>query len=333
MLDAAMKRHRFRADALIEVLHTAQELFGYLTADVLHLRRPRPEAAAQPRLRRGDVLSSLHLDPKGRTPVSSAWGPPATSRGPTLAGDRRAVDSASCRVRRPPTAGSRSRPARCLGACGLAPVVVFDGKVGGNQNRGIGPTPARRMVTRMIHHVDLEAIADAERAARKPDRIRGLHGRRLPVARSRGASATGSSRSRTRAAWATGSRSARSAACGSAASGPLVQVDPAGPLYETGRRPGRRDPRRGHVTAQEDGGPGKRPARRPAQPVLQPGSTPSCLENCGLDRARADRVVYRRRRATESLYHVLHEMSPAEVVAEVTRSGLRGRGGAGYPTG
>jgi hypothetical protein len=29
MLDASMKRHRHAQDALIEVLHTAQELFGY----------------------------------------------------------------------------------------------------------------------------------------------------------------------------------------------------------------------------------------------------------------------------------------------------------------
>jgi bidirectional [NiFe] hydrogenase diaphorase subunit len=34
-----------------------------------------------------------------------------------------------------------------------------------------------------------------------------------------------------------------------------------------------------------------------------------------------------------ALYQVLHEMSPTEVVEEITRSGLRGRGGAGYPTG
>lgn len=34
-----------------------------------------------------------------------------------------------------------------------------------------------------------------------------------------------------------------------------------------------------------------------------------------------------------ALYHVLHNMQPADVVAEVTKSGLRGRGGAGYPTG
>ncbi len=35
----------------------------------------------------------------------------------------------------------------------------------------------------------------------------------------------------------------------------------------------------------------------------------------------------------QSLYHAIHEMSPTEVVDEITRSGLRGRGGGGYPTG
>ncbi len=35
MLDATMKRQRFQPDALIEVLHTAQELFGYLQDDIL----------------------------------------------------------------------------------------------------------------------------------------------------------------------------------------------------------------------------------------------------------------------------------------------------------
>jgi bidirectional [NiFe] hydrogenase diaphorase subunit len=34
-----------------------------------------------------------------------------------------------------------------------------------------------------------------------------------------------------------------------------------------------------------------------------------------------------------SLYKAIYELSPAEVVDEITRSGLRGRGGGGYPTG
>ena len=35
----------------------------------------------------------------------------------------------------------------------------------------------------------------------------------------------------------------------------------------------------------------------------------------------------------QSLYKVLYEMNPTEVVQEISKSGLRGRGGGGYPTG
>ncbi|HLP76200.1 MAG TPA: NAD(P)H-dependent oxidoreductase subunit E, partial [Candidatus Paceibacterota bacterium] len=35
----------------------------------------------------------------------------------------------------------------------------------------------------------------------------------------------------------------------------------------------------------------------------------------------------------KALYHALTETRPAEVVEEITKSGLRGRGGAGFPTG
>ena len=35
LLDVAIKRHQFKQDALIEILHSAQELFGYLDTDVL----------------------------------------------------------------------------------------------------------------------------------------------------------------------------------------------------------------------------------------------------------------------------------------------------------
>jgi len=35
ILEAFMKVHQYRKDALIEILHKAQELFGFLTEDVL----------------------------------------------------------------------------------------------------------------------------------------------------------------------------------------------------------------------------------------------------------------------------------------------------------
>ena len=77
MLDASMKRHRFQPDALIEVLHVAQELFGYLqTIPAIH--RPRAEASPLPGLRRRDLLPLLHLGPKGSTPALFAWALRAT---------------------------------------------------------------------------------------------------------------------------------------------------------------------------------------------------------------------------------------------------------------
>jgi len=35
ILDAALRRHQYRQDALVEVLHTAQNLYGYLTSERL----------------------------------------------------------------------------------------------------------------------------------------------------------------------------------------------------------------------------------------------------------------------------------------------------------
>lgn len=56
------------------------------------------------------------------------------------------------------------------------------------------------------------------------------------------------------------------------------------------------------------------------------------LENSGfMDPERIE--AYIARDGYLAVRNVLREMSPAEVVSEITRSGLRGRGGAGYPTG
>ncbi len=56
------------------------------------------------------------------------------------------------------------------------------------------------------------------------------------------------------------------------------------------------------------------------------------LENCGI--VDAERVEdYIGSSGYGALLKVLTEMTPAEVIQEVVKSGLRGRGGAGYPTG
>lgn len=59
---------------------------------------------------------------------------------------------------------------------------------------------------------------------------------------------------------------------------------------------------------------------------------PIVLENCGqIDPERIESYIAAG--GYQTLYHVLRELHPKAVINEITRSGLRGRGGAGYPTG
>ncbi|MFM2062892.1 MAG: hypothetical protein RLZZ507_2562 [Cyanobacteriota bacterium] len=71
------------------------------------------------------------------------------------------------------------------------------------------------------------------------------------------------------------------------------------------------------------------------QDLQQPfftGQLPIVLENSGkVDPERIQSYIVEN--GYQALYQVLREMKPTEVVETITKSGLRGRGGAGYPTG
>src|SRR5581483_5328169 len=108
--------------------------------------------------------------------------------------------------------------------------------------------------------------------------------------------------------------------------GPLVQVDPSGALHEK-------------VTPNDAASlvqslRGGRPSTRQGDPSMPFFSKqlPIVLENTGL--VEPERIEsYLATGGYQSLHRVLREWTPAAVVDAVTRSGLRGRGGAGYPTG
>src|SRR5262249_44565029 len=173
---------------------------------------------------------------------------------------------------------------------------------------------------------DLQAIAARERAARKPVQIR--------CCTAAGCLSSGSAKvaEGLEAALAQAGlverAEVREVGCLLlCCEGPLVQVDPEGPLYE------RVLPEQAASIVQAlDGGP-EAQARRgdPRRPFFA-RQTSIVLENSG--RIEPDQIEsYIEAGGYEALYQVLRELSPAEVVEEITRSGLRGRGGAGYPTG
>jgi len=172
---------------------------------------------------------------------------------------------------------------------------------------------------------DLQAIADKEIASRKPVRVR--------VCTAAGCLTSGADavKKALDGEVATGGLAERVQICEVGClrlccEGPLVAVDPEGQLYEK-------------VTAAQapsiiravDGG--KVEARRGnlGSPffALQKSIV---LEGSGV--VEPERIEsYIAEGGYRALFHALREMSPAEVIEAVTRSGLRGRGGAGYPTG
>jgi bidirectional [NiFe] hydrogenase diaphorase subunit len=133
MIDADMKRHRYQQDALIEVLHTAQELFGCLKPDLLLYVA---HGLKLPPSRVYGVATFYHLftlTPRGEHTCVVCTGTACYVKGADelLVAIERATGAHSGQTM---TEGRISlETARCLGSCGIAPVVVFDGAVCGKQ--------------------------------------------------------------------------------------------------------------------------------------------------------------------------------------------------------
>jgi bidirectional [NiFe] hydrogenase diaphorase subunit len=124
-LDAAVRRHRHAADALIEILHAAQKVFGHLTPEVLQ-----------------HVARELRLPPSRVLGVATFY---HLFRLAPLAAHRCLIClGTTCYIRGGPALqraacdATRNNPnlsvgaVRCVGICGMAPLVVLD-------DQAIGP--------------------------------------------------------------------------------------------------------------------------------------------------------------------------------------------------
>lgn len=129
ILEVHIKKHQFRQDALIEVLHKAQELFGYLEDDLLlfvahHLKLPPSRVYG--------VATFYHfftLKPQGAHTCVICLGTACYVKG--------ADKLLSCvqnelKIKAGETTADNQvslLTARCIGACGIAPAIVYDGAV------------------------------------------------------------------------------------------------------------------------------------------------------------------------------------------------------------
>jgi bidirectional [NiFe] hydrogenase diaphorase subunit len=128
LIDATMRRHRHQPDSLIEVLHTAQDVFGSLSPDLLHYIA---HGLKLPTSRVYGVATFYHFftfEPKGDHSCVVCLGTTCYVKGGEAI--REAVDKF---VKGETRCGRVSvETARCIGACGLAPVALVDGQVRGN---------------------------------------------------------------------------------------------------------------------------------------------------------------------------------------------------------
>lgn len=131
LLDRAIARHQGRGDALIEVLHAAQGIFGYLENDLMiYIAR----SLKLPLSRVYGVATFYHffsLKPKGDHTFVLCMGTACYVKGAEAIqnGVAQACGSKFGETTDDGTVSLVS--ARCVGSCGLAPVAVIDDTVVG----------------------------------------------------------------------------------------------------------------------------------------------------------------------------------------------------------
>lgn len=129
ILEVHMKKLQFRHDTLIEVLHKAQELFGYLEDDLLlfvayKLRLPPSRVYG--------VATFYHfftLKPKGEHTCVVCMGTACYVKGADKIISALEEDLKIKPGETTPDNKVSLLTARCIGACGIAPAVVLDGTV------------------------------------------------------------------------------------------------------------------------------------------------------------------------------------------------------------
>ncbi|HEY9887132.1 MAG TPA: bidirectional hydrogenase complex protein HoxE, partial [Candidatus Obscuribacterales bacterium] len=132
-LDITLKRHQYQPESLIEVLHTAQEVFGFLDDAVLtYVAR----GLKLPLSRVYGVATFYHLfslKPSGVHNCVVCLGTACYVKGSGKVVEALQSELAIAVGQTTPDGQVSLLTARCIGACGIAPAVVYDGEVAGKQ--------------------------------------------------------------------------------------------------------------------------------------------------------------------------------------------------------
>lgn len=132
-IDRTMKQFKYEKDSLLEVLNAAQEVFGYLSRDLLiyistHLKVPMSQVYG--------VATFYHLftfEPQGEHNCIICKGTACHVKGADRIIEALSEEFDIAAGETTPDGLFSLTIARCLGSCGLAPVIVLDGQVYGKE--------------------------------------------------------------------------------------------------------------------------------------------------------------------------------------------------------
>ena len=146
LVDRALKRFQFQQDALIEVLHTAQEAFGYLEEDLLVYVAQQLKLPLSWVFGVATFYHFFSLEPQGEHNCIVCMGTACYVKRAaeivTLLQDEYGIESGETTA----DGNFSLSAARCLGSCGLAPVLVVDGEVLGKDAPDVMLEKVRMMV-------------------------------------------------------------------------------------------------------------------------------------------------------------------------------------------
>lgn len=134
VLDAALKRTAYRQDALIEVLHAAQNAFGYLTTELLWYVAARLRLPPSRVYGVATFYNFFSLKPPGEHTVILCEGTVCYMHGARRIGEALEAAYGAAPGETSPDGKVSVAVARCFGSCALAPALIVDGHMMGNSS-------------------------------------------------------------------------------------------------------------------------------------------------------------------------------------------------------
>ncbi|MGB7095811.1 MAG: bidirectional hydrogenase complex protein HoxE [Anaerolineales bacterium] len=157
-IDRTMKQFKYEKDSLLEVLNAAQEVFGYLSKDLLiyistQLRVPMSQVYGV-----ATFYHSFTFEPQGEHNCIICKGTACHVKGADEI-IQALSEEFNISAGETTTDGLLSLTiARCLGSCGLAPVIVLDGQVHGRET----PDDAKRRAIEIVARSKEELLQKME---------------------------------------------------------------------------------------------------------------------------------------------------------------------------